>query len=139
MEEEESGGLMLMARGDSLEALFRAAARGLFETMVDTDAVQPQVGKEITLSADSIDQLLDQWLLELIRLKELEGLFFGAFEVSIERSQRHRIRGVAMGELIDPTRHPIRDRIGEARAIPFRIARTGDAWEVVVTFVPEAG
>lgn len=138
LEKVESGDLMLMARGDSLEALFRAAARGLFETMVDTDAVRPQVGKEVALSADSIDRLLDRWLLELIRLYEAESLMFGAFEVTMERGAQHRLQGVAMGELIDPTRHAIRDRIGGIRTRPAGILRgKGGVWEVTVVFIPE--
>ncbi len=126
--------MSLVARGDSLERLFRATARGLFETMVDTDAVRPEIGKELLLSADSIDRLLYQWLSDLIQLRDRESLYFSFFEVQIARGPRHRVQGVAMGELIDPTRHPIRNQVTAVRPHPFQIVREGEAWRVNILF-----
>ncbi len=89
--------MSLVARGDSLEGLFRATAKGLFETMVDTEAVRPEIGKELLLSADSIDRLLFQWLSELIYLRDRENFYFGLFEVRIERGAQHRLQGWPWG------------------------------------------
>jgi SHS2 domain-containing protein len=134
LEEIATGEMSLVARGDSLEGLFRATAKGLFETMVDTEAVRPEIGKELLLSADSIDRLLYQWLSDLIQLRDRENLYFSLFEVKIERGPRHRVQGVAMGELIDPTRHPVRNEVTAVRSNPFRIIREGKTWEVNILF-----
>ncbi len=133
-EEIATGEMSLAARGDSLEGLFRATAKGLFETMVDTEEVRPEIGKELLLSADSIDRLLFHWLSELIQLRDRENLYFSFFEVKIERGPRHRIQGVAMGELIDPTRHPVRNEVAAIRSNPFQIVRQGEAWQVNILF-----
>ncbi|TAK09055.1 MAG: archease [Candidatus Manganitrophaceae bacterium] len=132
LEEIATGEMSLVVRGDSLEGLFRAAARGLFETMVDTEAVRPEIGKELLLSADSIDRLLYRWLSELIQWRDRENLYFSFFEVQIERGARHRMQGVVMGELNDPTRHPARNEVTAVRPHPFQIVREGDAWQVSV-------
>lgn len=134
LEEIATGEMSLVARGDSLEGLFRATAKGLFETMVDTEAVRPEIGKELLLSADSIDRLLFQWLSELIYLRDRENFYFGLFEVRIERGAQHRLQGVAMGELIDPTRHPFRSEVAAVRSNPLQIVREGEAWQVNILF-----
>ena len=134
LEEIATGEMSLVARGDSLESLFRATAKGLFETMVDTDCVRPEIGKELLLSADSIDRLLYQWLSELIHLRNRENLYFSLFEVRIERGPRHRVQGVAVGERIDPTRHPLRNEVMAVRPDPCQILREGEAWQVNLLF-----
>jgi SHS2 domain-containing protein len=134
LEEIATGEMSLVARGDSLEGLFRATAKGLFETMVDTEEVRPEIGKELLLSADSVDRLLLQWLSKLIQLRDQENLYFSLFEVRIERGPRHRIQGIAMGELIDPTRHPVRNEVTAVRSSPLQIIREGKAWQVNILF-----
>ncbi|GEM_PF-5485495 len=134
LEEIATGEMSLVARGDSLERLFRATAKGLFETMVDTDAVRPDVGKELLLSADSVDRLLYRWLAELVSIRDQESLYFSHFEVQVERGPRHRVQGVAIGELIDPTRHRVRNGIRAVRPHPFQIIREGEAWQVNLLF-----
>lgn len=134
LEEIATGEMSLVARGDSLEGLFRATAKGLFETMVDTDTVRPEIGKELSLSADSIDRLLFHWLSELLQLRDREHLYFTLFEVRVERGPRHRVQAVAMGELIDSTRHPVRNEITAVRSNPFQIVREGEAWQVNLLF-----
>lgn len=134
LEEIATGEMSLLARGDSLQGLFRAAAKGLFETMVDTEEVRPAIGKELLLSADSIDRLLHQWLSALIQLRDQENLYFSSFEARIERGPRHRVQGVAMGELIDPTRHPARNEVTAVRSNPLQIVREGRAWQVNILF-----
>lgn len=134
LEEIATGEMSLAARGDSLEGLFRATAKGLFETMVDTEAVRPEIGKELLLSADSIDRLLFEWLSVLIHLRDREHLYFSFFEVKIERGPLHRVQGVAMGEMIDPTRHPVRNEVTAVRANPLQIVREGLAWQVNILF-----
>lgn len=134
LEEIATGEMSLVARGDSLERLFRATAKGLFETMVDTEVVRPDLGKELLLSAESIDRLLYQWLSELLLLRDRENLYFSLFEVQIERGPQHRVQGVAVGELIDPARHLIRNEIRAVRPHPCQIIREGDAWQVNLLF-----
>jgi len=102
--------------------------------MVDTEEVRPEIGKELLLSADSIDRLLYHWLSQLIRLRDREGLYFSSFEARIDRGARHRLQGVAMGERIDPTRHPVRNEVAAVRSNPLQIVREKEAWQVNVLF-----
>jgi SHS2 domain-containing protein len=134
LEEVATGDVAMVARGASLEALFKAAARGLSETMVETRGVRPDIAKEIALVEESLDRLLYQWLSELIYLKDAESLLFSLFEISIERGPLHRLKGVAMGERIDPSRHLLRNDVKAMTLHRFQVGREKEAWKATMIF-----
>lgn len=133
-QEAPKGKVGIVARGASLEALFRAAAKGVSRAMVDLQEVRPDIAKEIILSAEGIDRLLYQWLSELVYLKEVERFIFSLFEVTIERGVRYRLQGVAMGERLDPVRHRLQKDIRSVMLRPFQIEREEGLWRVTTVF-----
>ena len=134
LEEVATGDVAMVARAGSQEALFRAAAKGLSETMVETKGVRPDIAKEIALVEESIDRLLYQWLSELVYLKDAERLLFSMFEVTIERGPLHQMKGVAIGERIDPSRHTLRNDVKAVTLHRFRVEREEGAWKATMIF-----
>jgi SHS2 domain-containing protein len=78
--------LVFEATGDTPAELFQAAGLALFEGMADTGRVQPRIRKEIRLRHAQIDQLLYDYLSELIYLKDAAGLLFKEFSVQLTQN-----------------------------------------------------
>ncbi len=100
----------IAAYGRTLEEAFENAALAMFEVMTDTSKVEAKV--ERTLEASGYDEyeLLYDWLEKLLIEYYSDNLMFSRFKVeSIERTPKgFRLRGKAMGEVFDPSRHESR-------------------------------
>lgn len=100
----------IAAYGRTLEEAFENAALAMFEVMTDTSKVEAKV--ERTLEASGYDEyeLLYDWLEKLLIEYYSDNLVFSKFKVeSIERTpEGFRLRGKAMGEIFDPSRHESR-------------------------------
>jgi SHS2 domain-containing protein len=123
-------GLRVMA--PDLESLFREAAEGLFSIMVDE---KPREGASsehsYQLQSGSYDDLLFDWLNELLYTFHTEHKLFGDFEVRIEGM---RLEAKARGTALDLA---ISHLIREVKAITYhglKVEPTDDGWlaEVVV-------
>ena len=95
------------ASGTSLEEAFCEAARALFSRMFALDRIEPVSETRINIAANSLPDLLVEWLSELLGQKELTGDVFSQFQVTISgnESSGFRAQGCALGETLDRTRH----------------------------------
>ena len=93
-------------RGDSREAIFESAAHALFSIMLDVATVRVRTRHSVQVSANRLEELLVEWLSELLAQKDLNGQVFSHFQVNIdERDGSYRLIGDAWGELLDRDRH----------------------------------
>src|SRR2546428_14003371 len=74
------------ARGRTLHALFESCARALTEVMVDRRSVTPRNVEKITLTSDSTENLLYDFLTDLIIRKNVDSILFRDFRVSLDKS-----------------------------------------------------
>ncbi|MEX2159269.1 MAG: archease [Dehalococcoidia bacterium] len=93
----------IIARGVTLGEAFANAAEGMYSLVLDLDGVHERVQRNIVLEAGDREQLLIDWLLELLFLTDTEGLVFRRFAVD-ELTETH-LRARAWGEQFDPERH----------------------------------
>lgn len=93
----------IIARGASLAEAFANAAEGMYALMLDLETVAEREEREIALDGESTEQLLVDWLLELIFLTETEDMVFRRFQID-ELSESH-LRARAWGERFDTERH----------------------------------
>ena len=90
---------------ESLDDLFATAAAALFRLIVvNHEVVREEVAETIELEAESLSQLLVDWLNELIFRTETQHRVYHGFEVQVD-GQRPALRAVIRGEPIDPQRH----------------------------------
>lgn len=122
----------LRARAADLGTLFAEAARALFSVIVENfDQVQPVEEISIALDGRRLDDLLYDWLAELLCEFDTRRVLFCRFDVRVSDSG---LTATARGEPIDPDRH----RLGtEVKAITYhglKVEREGDGWlaEVIV-------
>lgn len=96
----------IRAWGENLSEAFIEAARALFELMVDTKAVRPHQTLPITVSAESRELLVADWLNRLILERDRTGCVFSEFRIAVTPQERGwALTGKIAGEPLDRSRH----------------------------------
>jgi SHS2 domain-containing protein len=131
---EHTADLGIRGRGESLDTLFAAMARGLFAVIADPetvrlDAADTERRRAIRLEADATADLLHDWLEELNALHQIHAELYGRFAV---RVTDNRLTAVAEGEAIDPERHDLRVEVKAVTWHDLRVDRTAEGFEAFV-------
>lgn len=118
------------ATGKDLNELFEECARATEESMVDTKGVRPKVKREIKLEDSSLDNLLFDFLGELLYYKDAEGLLFGKFKVDIKKAKgNYKLVAIVEGEKRDLKRHELRSDVKAITLHMWYLKREkGGAW-----------
>lgn len=123
---EHTADLGLEARADSLGELFEALGEGLAEQICRRQAVAAREHKSLLVRAENLEDLLHDFLGELLGLFHLE--LFLAREVKVERIDERAVEAVAGGETYDPARHELDTEIKAVTYHHLKVAREGDQW-----------
>lgn len=118
----------LEVEGRSLGDLFETAAIALAELMVDPATVGNSVERRITLSADSVDLLLYDWLSELIYRKDRDREVFPRTQVRVSGDGPFVLEADAHGAVIDRARTALR---ADPKAVTFHrfsVTTVDGAW-----------
>lgn len=84
----------LEIEGDSLTELFLAGAEGLTAIILGQPADLPSTeSREFNLSADSSEQLLVDWLSELIYLFDAQNMVPVKYQITVEEDERFMLSG----------------------------------------------
>ncbi len=119
------------ADGRTLEKLFESCANALTEVMVDRRGVKPKLEKKIALKAESSEDLLYDFLTEIIILKDVDSILFRQFDVSLDEAGQ-TLTGLARGETIDRKRHRLRNDVKAVTTHLFGIKRSAGGWSATV-------
>ncbi len=91
----------------TLSALFEEAALALSAVLSRSGRVEPRRQVAVALTAPSIEQLLVDWLAELLGRFDVELWLTGAVEVTVDRDDgRSSLQALVAGERLDTRRHP---------------------------------
>ncbi|MGC8931951.1 MAG: archease [Candidatus Methanodesulfokora sp.] len=126
------GDMGFVARGRSIEDLFKAAALAMYNAMVDISKVKRSVSKEVEVSASDLDILLHHWLQELLFITDTEGIVFSSFDVEICKDDEFRAKGRAYGEKLNPELHEIRTAIKAVTYHNLELRTEDDGWRATV-------
>jgi SHS2 domain-containing protein len=88
--DEITSDVMFEAYGSSLKSVFSNAAEAMFTMFCHIDKVEPKVEKKIEVKADSIEDLMVNWLQALIAAVDIEGMFFSKFKIT-EIDSKHLV------------------------------------------------
>ncbi len=81
---EHTADIGMDAYGRTVEEAFENAAKGMFAIITDGSPIDPKIKEIVSLPYDAgSEQLIIDWLSELLYLFEVTGLVFGKFKVSI--------------------------------------------------------
>ena len=92
---------------------FEQAALATFEVILDTSTVKPQDTVEISVTASDLEELLVEWIGELIALIDINGQFYSQFHVDhIEATlDGYVLEARVLGETIDHDKHDTRTEV----------------------------
>ena len=129
---EHTADIGLRVRAADLNGLFEDAGRALFSVIVtNLDSVEPVQEVPLRLSAARLDDLLFDWLAELLYTFDVRRLLLGEFHVELDD---RRLTATARGEPIDPARHQLDMEVKAITYHGLKLERDGEGWlaEVIV-------
>lgn len=125
---EHTADLGLRVFAMDLGDLFQSAAAGLFAIIVDNfDQVHAAERESVILESVSIEQLLVDWLNELIFGTETCHRLYSEFKVMIDPSGS-RLEATIGGEPIDRDRHLLDHEVKAATHHDLSVRRDGNGW-----------
>jgi SHS2 domain-containing protein len=128
---EHTADAEFVAYGRTPDEAFVNAARAMFGLVVDFSRVRPVEVREVTLTAGSLEDLLFDWLSELLYLSEVDRLVFSKFEVKITKNGEYWLNAKAYGETVSP-RHEIFLHIKAVTYHDLRVERRNNVYEAQV-------
>jgi SHS2 domain-containing protein len=99
---EHTADAMVEAYGKDLGERFANAAYAMFDQITDIAKVEPRGEIRIELVADSREQLIVDFLQELLYIHDTEDVVLGTFEVSTDGRQ---LKAKVSGEKFDEKKH----------------------------------
>ncbi len=132
---DHTGDVGVRLDGGSLDELFREAALAFTGTVTDRTAVAAETSQRVVLASGGLEDLLVDWLDELVYWFEVQNLLVGDAGVRVhETSSGWSLEGEIRGETFDPRRHPIKVLIKGITYHQLAIRRNGDRWVTSVVF-----
>ena len=108
------------AYGKNLSEAFENVAIGMFDVISDTAKIDKIGEYVIELEADNIEQLLVDWLSELLYIHETKNVLLSGFKVKLDKN---KLRARVYGEGLDKKKHPIKSEI---KAVTYHILEVNE-------------
>ena len=99
---EHTADALVEVYGKTLHERFENAAYAMFDQMTDISKVKPKGELKITVKADTREQLLVDYLQELLFVNDAEDLVMCEFEV---KTDGKKLESIVRGEKFDQSRH----------------------------------
>ncbi|HET7698059.1 MAG TPA: archease [Vicinamibacterales bacterium] len=121
--------------GRTAGELFASAAQALTDTITELSAVKPAVTQSVTLEAGFLDDLLVDWLNELLYRFEVQNLLVSDATVTLrEADGRWHLDASVAGEPFDPARHPSRVLVKSATYHGLHVRHEQGTWRARIVF-----
>lgn len=127
---EHTADMGIKAEGESLAAVFRQAALGLQQIMTSCTDIQAQQEILVEVRAQDREELLVNWLSEVIFLLETRQLLPAEFV--IDSISDCRLQARVQGEFLDAERHFLEREIKAVTYHQIRVERVAGGWRAQV-------
>ncbi len=123
--------------GDNLNLLFSNAGNAFSEILTDVSKIEEHVSKDITVSGEDLEQLMVNWLHEILYNYEVNFLIFKRFIIKDLNKPDQNKRGIdsvytlsceCYGEEFDQIKH---DLLTEIKAVTYHqieVKRKNEKW-----------
>lgn len=99
---EHTADIGIEAYGATVESAFANVARGMFAIIVNDSDIDSHEERTLTLPVeDDLEQLVVDWLSELLYIYDVDGLVFGDFSLTIT----DKLQATARGEPYNRDKH----------------------------------
>ena len=133
--EDVTSDLSFVARGDTLPAVFRAAAAALLDATVEEPAaLRAQEVRRLELAEPDLELLLLRFLNELIYLRDAQALLLWPREIHVEAAPGEaHLAAELVGERMDPQRHRLATDVKAATAHGLSLVREDGRYRATIT------
>jgi SHS2 domain-containing protein len=126
---DHTADVLFIAKASNLEDLFEQCALAVENTQVEVKLIEPKIKREINLEAKSNEDLLFEFLDELLFYKDSERLIFSKFEFKIENN---KLKCTAWGDEIDFDKHDPKVDVKAITMHMFELKKTDTGFEAKV-------
>ena len=120
------------AEAESVEELFEICAQATFEVMADTKTIGHKYKEDVELIGENLEELLFDWLAELIYLKDVKSMLFSKFDIKIQKKDGYRLAASVWGEPADQKKHKVRVDVKAVTYHLLEVKKTGNKWIAMV-------
>ncbi len=132
LEDIATADLAFEARGNSETEVFAEAAMALTSAMVDPVTVKQVRKMEINLTAKTFQDLLYDFLSEIVAIKDTDGLLFSKYQVKLVKNDKFKLQASCFGEEINPEIQDLRDDVKAVTKHQFLFEKIGDKFRAQV-------
>ncbi len=102
----------IIVRGNRVEELFEKAAYGMFDIITDLSKVEPAGKYKVSVKSPTLEDLLVDYLSELLYVFSVEFFIMCDFNVKIKKNEDgYSLSGIALGEPFNKDKHGIKIEI----------------------------
>ena len=102
---EHSTDAFIQVRAKNLEEAFLVAGKSVVETIIDLKNIQEIEEKNIKVKGRNLENLLYNWLEEIVTITITDGFAIKNFSVSIKKDDGYEIVSKISGEKLDLKKH----------------------------------
>jgi SHS2 domain-containing protein len=103
---EHTADIGIKAFGENLEESFENAAKAMFDLITDNSIINNVGQYNIQIEAPDLEQLLVDWLSELLFLNTAKNIVFGSYKIQIDE-KHNRLNAEIYGENFSLYKHKI--------------------------------
>lgn len=134
---EHISDLKFLARGKTLEECFQNSAKAMFSWMIDLNLIDSSLSRKIKISSPTLENLMHDFLSELLYLFETSKIIFRDFEVKIKeeeskKGREYELTVTAKGEKVDTKKHKIHAEIKAITYHDLTVKNILGKWEAIV-------
>ena len=120
------------AYGKDLNELFENAALAIFELSADIKTVNAKKKLEIKLENERIDNLLYDFLSEILFLKDSKYMVFNKVKVSIKENKNYKLEAILQGDTINSEKQKLENDIKAVTMHMFEVKKEKNNWKATV-------
>lgn len=118
--------------GDTLQDLFSNAGFALFDIITDLSTVECKVKHSLNIVGVDKEQLLVNWLSELLFLHDVKNLLFKNF--CVNQLSDYQLNADVSGEVFDEKRHIIKTEVKAVTYHNLSIIQKDQQWKARIIF-----
>lgn len=127
------GDAAFRVRGGTLSKLFENAASAATKAMVDIETVASSETKSVELTAEKLEDLLYDFLSEIIYYKDAEQLLFSEFEAEVSQTGcKYKLKAELKGEKINRTKHKLKEDVKSATYHKLKVSKADKGYSATV-------
>ena len=120
------------AYGNDLNELFENSALAIFELSADLKTVNSSEKIEIELENEKIDNLLYDFLSEILFLKDSKYMIFKKVKVEIKENKTYQLKATLEGEGINPEKQNLENDMQAITMHMFEVKKEKGKWKATV-------